>query len=117
MPTLDWIGKRAVLNHHREIPFHLLKENGELTAGDPESGNLVVQGDNLLALKALLPYYAQQAKLIYIDPPYRTGAEGGRGGGETNGELTSRLLARAQPTRSGAGRLSGGALWRLSAIR
>lgn len=76
MPTLDWIGKRAVLNHHREIPFHLLKENGGLSAGDPQSGNLVVQGDNLLALKALLPYYAQQVKLIYIDPPYNTGNEG-----------------------------------------
>lgn len=75
MPTLDWIGKRAVLNHHREIPFHLLRENRELSAGDPELGNLVVQGDNLLALKALLPYYAQQVKLIYIDPPYNTGAE------------------------------------------
>lgn len=75
MPTLDWIGKRAVLNHHREIPFHLLKENLALSAGDPEAGNLVVQGDNLLALKALLPYYAQQVKLIYIDPPYNTGNE------------------------------------------
>jgi adenine-specific DNA-methyltransferase len=76
MPTLDWIGKRAVLNHHREIPFHLLKQNPELSAGDPAAGNLVVQGDNLLALKALLPYYAQQVKLIYIDPPYNTGNEG-----------------------------------------
>jgi adenine-specific DNA-methyltransferase len=75
MPTLDWIGKRAVLNHHREIPFHLLKQNPGLSAGDPTAGNLVVQGDNLLALKALLPYYAQQMKLIYIDPPYNTGAE------------------------------------------
>ena len=76
MPTLDWIGKRAVLNHHREIPFHLLKQNAGLSAGDPDAGNLVVQGDNLLALKALLPYYAQQVKLIYIDPPYNTGNEG-----------------------------------------
>jgi len=76
MPTLDWIGKRAVLNHHREIPFHLLQERAEFSAGDPEAGNLLVQGDNLLALKALLPYYAQQVKLIYIDPPYNTGNEG-----------------------------------------
>ena len=58
-----------------------------------------------------------QGRIPRRAPPYRTGAEGGRGGGETNGELTSRLLARAQSTRSGAGRLSGGALWRLSAIR
>jgi adenine-specific DNA-methyltransferase len=75
MPTLDWIGKRAVLNHHREIPFHLLSPNDELSAGDPDVGNLVVQGDNLLALKALLPFYARQVKCVYIDPPYNTGAE------------------------------------------
>jgi adenine-specific DNA-methyltransferase len=75
MPTLDWIGKRAVLNHHREIPFHLLKVDASLSVGDPNSGNLLVQGDNLLALKALLPYYAGQVKCIYIDPPYNTGNE------------------------------------------
>lgn len=55
MPTLERIGRRAVLNHHREIPFHLLKPNPELSVGDPDAGNLIVQGDNLLALKALLP--------------------------------------------------------------
>lgn len=76
MPTLDWIGKRAVLNHHREIPFHLLTTDEQLSAGDADAGNLVLQGDNLLALKALLPYYAEQVKLIYIDPPYNTGNEG-----------------------------------------
>lgn len=76
MPTLDWIGKKAVVNHHREVPFHLLKCNDELSVGDPGSGNLLVQGDNLVALKALLPYYAGQVKCIYIDPPYNTGKEG-----------------------------------------
>ena len=75
MPTLDWIGKKAVLNHHREVPYHLLKCDEELSVGDPGSGNLLVQGDNLLALKALLPYYAGQVKCIYIDPPYNTGNE------------------------------------------
>lgn len=55
MPTLDWIGKNSVLNHHREVPFHLLEEVPELSVGDPDSGNLLVQGDNLRALKALLP--------------------------------------------------------------
>ena len=75
MPTLDWIGKRAVVNHHREVPFHLLKEVPELSVGDPDAGNLLVQGDNLLALKALLPYYAGKVKCIYIDPPYNTGNE------------------------------------------
>ena len=76
MPTLSWIGKKAVENHHREVPFHLLKELPELSVGDPGSGNLLVEGDNLLALKALLPYYAGQVKCIYIDPPYNTGNEG-----------------------------------------
>lgn len=58
MPTLDWIGKKAVVGHHRQVPFHLLKCNRELSAGDPDSGNLLVQGDNLVALKALLPHSA-----------------------------------------------------------
>lgn len=75
MPKLDWIGKKAVVNHHREVPFHLLKNNDDLSVGDPGSGNLLVQGDNLIALKALLPYYAGQVKCIYIDPPYNTGNE------------------------------------------
>src|SRR5512145_1498697 len=75
MPTLDWIGKKAVLNHHNEVPFRLLKRNNELSVGDPGSGNLLVQGDNLEALKALLPFYAGQVKCIYIDPPYNTGNE------------------------------------------
>jgi len=75
MPTLDWIGKKAVLNHHREVPYHLLHCDRELSVGDPDSGNLLVQGDNLIALKALLPYYAGKVKCIYIDPPYNTGNE------------------------------------------
>ena len=75
MPTLDWIGKKAVVNHHREVPYHLLKCDKALSVGDPGSGNLLVQGDNLLALKALLPYYAGRVKCIYIDPPYNTGNE------------------------------------------
>ena len=76
MPTLDWIGKKAVLNHHREVPYRLLRCDPKLSLGDPGSGNLLVQGDNLVALKALLPYYAGQVKCIYIDPPYNTGNEG-----------------------------------------
>ena len=56
MPTLDWIGKKAVLNHHQEVPYRLLKCDSKLSVGDPGSGNLLVEGDNLLALKALLPY-------------------------------------------------------------
>ena len=75
MPSLDWIGKKAVVNHHKVVPFHLLRCNAGLSAGEPESGNLLVQGDNLIALKALLPHYAGQVKCIYIDPPYNTGVD------------------------------------------
>jgi adenine-specific DNA-methyltransferase len=75
MPSLNWIGKKAVENHHRQVPFHLLREVPELSVGEPGMGNLLVEGDNLLALKALLPYYAGQVKCIYIDPPYNTGNE------------------------------------------
>jgi adenine-specific DNA-methyltransferase len=75
MPTLDWIGKKAVVNHHREVPFHLLEAVPELSCGDKDSGNMLIQGDNLVALKALLPYYAGKVKCIYIDPPYNTGNE------------------------------------------
>ena len=75
MPTLNWIGKEAVVNHHLRVPFHLLKDVPDLACGDPGSGNLIVQGDNLVALKALLPYYAGQVKCINIDPPYNTGDE------------------------------------------
>jgi adenine-specific DNA-methyltransferase len=73
LPTLDWIGKKAVENHDKEIPYRLIK--CVETVGDKDAGNLVVQGDNLEALKALLPYYAGRVKCIYIDPPYNTGEE------------------------------------------
>lgn len=76
MPTLNWIGKEAVVKHHKEVPFRLLEPVPELSCGDPDSGNLIVQGDNLDALKALLPRYGGQVKCIYIDPPYNTGNEG-----------------------------------------
>ncbi len=82
MPTLNWIGKESVIRHHREVPFRLLETVPELSLpSHPEEGargdgNLIVQGDNLHALKALLPRYAGQVKCIYIDPPYNTGNEG-----------------------------------------
>jgi adenine specific DNA methylase Mod len=81
MPTLDWIGKKAVQNHHNEIPFKLIRTVPELSVSNNSEisnskDNLIVQGDNLHALKALLPYYAGQVKCICIDPPYNTGNEG-----------------------------------------
>jgi adenine-specific DNA-methyltransferase len=113
MPVLNWIGKDAVVRHHKEVPFRLLEPVSELSLpapagrgaggeganagradGDTDSqganrcaspagvrrtdapNNLIVQGDNLHALKALLPRYSAQVKCIYIDPPYNTGNEG-----------------------------------------
>jgi hypothetical protein len=64
MPTLNWIGKDAVVKHHLEVPFHLLKDVPELSCGDPGTGNIIEQGDNLIALKALLPHFAGP-KVIY----------------------------------------------------
>ncbi|MEI8363357.1 MAG: site-specific DNA-methyltransferase, partial [Betaproteobacteria bacterium] len=65
--------------HHKQVPFRMLQPVAELSCGEaasPENENLIVQGDNLHALKALLPRYAGQVKCIYIDPPYNTGNEG-----------------------------------------
>ena len=76
MPTLNWIGKESVVNHHLEVPFRLLKDVPELSCNDPGCGNLILEGDNLVALKALLPYYQEKVKCMYIDPPYNTGNEG-----------------------------------------
>lgn len=75
MPTLNWIGKEAVVNHDKEVPFRLLKKVKSASVGDA-SQNLIIHGDNLEALKALMPYYVGKVKCIYIDPPYNTGNEG-----------------------------------------
>ena len=71
MPILNWIGKDAVVNHDKDVSFRLLKKNKSKSIGDSE--NLIVEGDNLEALKSLLPYYQNKIKCIYIDPPYNTG--------------------------------------------
>ena len=74
MPSLNWIGKEAVVNHDKEVPFRLLKKVKAASVGE-NSQNLIIHGDNLEALKALMPYYAGRVKCIYIDPPYNTGNE------------------------------------------
>ena len=77
MPTLQFKGKTFVQNHHLAAPYHQLVARPDLSITDRHSlhDNLVVRGDNLLALKALLPTYAGRVKCIYIDPPYNTGNE------------------------------------------
>jgi adenine specific DNA methylase Mod len=74
MPLLNWIGKEAVVNHDKEVPFRLLKKVKGVSVGE-DSQNLIVHGDNLEGLKALMPYYYGKIKCIYIDPPYNTGNE------------------------------------------
>src|SRR5258706_5051592 len=72
MPTLQWLTRDNDLSPAEKIPYRLLEEVSDLGAGDRESGSMLIQGDNLDALKALLPFYAGQVKCIYIDPPYNT---------------------------------------------
>lgn len=82
MPTLHWIGKEKVINHHQDVPYRVLEHKYGFTADtglqteDTSSGNLILHGDNLEALKSLLPKYESKVKCIYIDPPYNTGNEG-----------------------------------------
>lgn len=80
MPTLHWIGKEKVINHHMDVPFKVLEhsygfDNGQQSETETKSGNKIIHGDNLEALKTLLPEYEGKIKCIYIDPPYNTGNE------------------------------------------
>ena len=81
MPTLEWIGKEKVINHHLDVPYRVMErkysydENGQHDE-DNGSENMIIRGDNLEALKALLPKYEGRINCIYIDPPYNTGNEG-----------------------------------------
>jgi adenine-specific DNA-methyltransferase len=101
MPTLHWIGKEKVINHHLDVPYKVLEHtyhfnneiqtlhsptessvqetiddsSNKITPGHP-SPNKIIHGDNLEALKSLLPEYEGKIKCIYIDPPYNTGNEG-----------------------------------------
>ena len=84
MPMLNWAGKSKVVNHHNDVPFRVLErkwgvEDGVLTQSRRAAEcaeNMIIHGDNLAALKALLPQYEGKVKCIYIDPPYNTGNEG-----------------------------------------
>lgn len=82
MPTLTWIGKEKVVNHHLDVPYRVLEHqytyagSGVNLAEEQPDGNKIIRGDNLEALKALLPQYEGRIKCIYIDPPYNTGNEG-----------------------------------------
>ena len=72
MPTLHWLTRDEDLRTASRVPYRLLEEAPDLSSGEPDTGNMLIQGDNLDALKALLPFYAGRVKCIYIDPPYNT---------------------------------------------
>lgn len=74
MPILRWLTRDEDVRAAEKVPYRLMEEAPELGYGDRNAGNMLIQGDNLDALKALLPYYAGQVKCIYIDPPYNTGS-------------------------------------------
>lgn len=80
MPTLHWIGKDKIINHHQDVAYKILEKqytykNGEQSK-EGNSENKIIHGDNLEALKSLLPEYEGKVDCIYIDPPYNTGNEG-----------------------------------------
>ena len=72
MPILHWLTRDEDIHATRTVPYRLLEEVSDLSAGELDAGNMLIQGDNLDALKALLPFYAGRVKCIYIDPPYNT---------------------------------------------
>ena len=74
MPTLNWLTCADDVKAADAVPYRLLEEVPELGYGDRDAGNMLIQGDNLEALKSLLPFYVGQVKCIYIDPPYNTGS-------------------------------------------
>ena len=95
MPTLQFKGKNIIWNHHMSIPFHTLDEMPKLDfQADKGEGNLVIEGDNLLALKALLPQYAGKVKVVCVDPPYNTGNEGWVYNDKVNSPLIKEWLGK-----------------------
>src|SRR5713101_8346860 len=76
MPILRWLDRDKHTNASETVPYRLLQGDDAQSAGEEDTPNMLIQGDNLETLKALLPYYAGRVKCIFIDPPYNTGNEG-----------------------------------------
>lgn len=81
MPTLEWMGKAKVIAHHQDVPYRILEHvydygSQDESAEDDHSHNMIIHGDNLEALKSLLPRFEGKVDVVYIDPPYNTGNEG-----------------------------------------
>jgi adenine-specific DNA-methyltransferase len=102
MPTLEFKGKQYVYSHHHSVPFRELEVDGtkSLSARGKNLGledNLIIHGDNLHALKALMPRYAGKIKCIYIDPPYNTGNEGWCYNDNVNAPLMKEWIKKNAP--------------------
>ena len=98
MPTLDFKGKQHIYAHHLTVPYRpLLPDAGRSLNPADADDNLIIHGDNLHALKALLPRYAGKVKCIYIDPPYNTGNEGWLYNDNVNSPLMREWLKEASP--------------------
>jgi adenine-specific DNA-methyltransferase len=97
MATLDFKGKTLVQNYHLTVKYHELvpKKDKSLTDKVRLDDNLIIHGDNLKALKALLPTYAGKVKCIYIDPPYNTGNEGWAYNDNVNSPMMQEWLGKA----------------------
>ena len=98
MPTLEFKGKQHIYSHHFTVPYRPL-ETDESRSCNPtgEDDNLIIHGDNLHALKALLPHYANRVKCVYIDPPYNTGNEGWVYNDNVNSPLMQNWLTKNAP--------------------
>ena len=98
MPTLEFKGKYHVYAHHMTVPHRPLVPDAARSVGPAGTDdNLIIHGDNLLALKALLPRYAGRVKCIYIDPPYNTGNEGWTYNDNVNSPLMREWLRQNGP--------------------
>ncbi|WP_353402679.1 site-specific DNA-methyltransferase [Pseudophaeobacter arcticus] len=94
MTEINFKGKEFVYNHHLSVPFHPLVPHADKGVGEVAfDGNLIVQGDNLKALKALMPMYAGKVDCIFIDPPYNTGHEGWGYNDNVNSPMIKEWLA------------------------
>ena len=98
MPTLDFKGKQHIYAHHLTVPYKPLKPDENLSCNSSDiDDNLIIHGDNLHALKALLPRYANRVNCIYIDPPYNTGNEGWVYNDNVNSPLMKQWLTENAP--------------------
>ena len=98
MPTLDFKGKQHIYAHHLTIPYRTIEADESRSCNPSDTDdNLIIHGDNLHALKTLLPRYANRIKCIYIDPPYNTGNEGWCYNDNVNSPLMQQWLVENSP--------------------